>query len=487
MIYFLFLGDAMLIRTFNKITVALSLVTGFVFCASLDIYQDGARYRTIPTGRYLGFGKGVSTSCEGKELSLTKSGECSPKERLCKLRDEVQVLQAEEASVRYASEALEKMLSLAKPTEIDASRWIDAATKIGKHKSELLTKQLKLSKVIQAKRQLFSRQAPSAKPLFLQKKCAGELELTIPAGMIGARLLYEADTSDPTAITIRQYIALSNRSGIDIVAKEARLYARSYRTYLKPQVFSPWIAQREPERRYAKSRAVKKMAYAEAAMLNEAGDIAPVAPATNVGAVMHTGYKNYQLSGIELPSTGEEIRVKVADYSVPAQCELVSYPYRDPQVYRACSFSPKSSIESHRWRIQKQKRLVSDQAYGTYRDGKYLLNVERVEELLIDRKPIVKRDRSSGIFGGSIRKKDGFVLQVTNISSETKTVKITERIPTSTTDKIKVKLLKVEGADSHTLQKDGRVELLVSLAPNAHKEIRVMFELRYDKETKVVY
>ncbi len=472
------------IRTFSRITVALSLTTSFAFCASLDIYQDGAKYRTIPTERYLGFTKGVSAFCEGKELSLTKSGKCSPKERLCKLRDEVQVLQAEETSMRYASEALEKMLSLVKPTEIDASKWIDAATKIGKQKSELLAEQQRLSEAIQAKRQLFSRQAPSTKPLFLQKKCAGGLELTIPGGMIGARLLYEADTSDPAAITIRQYIALSNHSGIDIVAKEAHLYARSYRVYLKPQAFSPWIAQRAPERRYTKSRAVNKIAYAETVM---AEDMAPVTLATNVGAVMHTGYKNYQLSGIELPSTGEEIRVKVADYTVLARCELVSYPYSDPQVYRACSFSPKSPIESHRWRIEKQKRLVSDQAYGTYRDGKYLLNVNREEELLIDRKPIVKRDRSNGIFGGSIRKKDGFVLQVTNLSSETKTVKITERIPTSTTDKIKVKLLKVEGADSHTLQKDGRVELLVSLAPKAHKEIRVMFELRYDKETKVVY
>ena len=455
--------------------------------SSLDIYQDGAKYRTIPADRYLGFGKGVTAVCEGQDLALTRLGACSQKERLCKLQYEVQAAGSAVKAVQDTSETLERLLSLAKPTEIDAAKWIAAAAKIGTYKSELSAKEAKLSGDLQAKQRAFVRQAPSLQPLFLQKKCAGELELTIPAGMIGARLLYEADTSDPAAITIRQYIALSNHSGIDIVAKEAHLYARSYRTYLKPQVFSPWIAQREPERRYAKSRAVKKMAYAEATMLNEVGDIAPVAPATNVGAVMQTGYKNYQLSGIELPSTGEEIRVKVADYSVPAQCELVSYPYRDPQVYRACSFSPKSPIESHRWRIEKQKRLVSDQAYGTYRDGKYLLNVDREEELLIDRKPIVKRDRSSGIFGGSIRKKDGFVLQVTNISSETKTVKITERIPTSTTDKIKVKLLKVEGADSHTLQKDGRVELLVSLAPKAHTEIKVLFELRYDKEIKVSY
>jgi len=231
------------------------------------------------------------------------------------------------------------------------------------------------------------------------------------------------------------------------------------------------------------------MAYAEAVTSSDKADaaMAPVEPVPNVGTVMQTGYRDYHISGIELPSTGEEIKIKVADYNAVATCELVSYPYRDTRVYNACSFSPKSPIESDRWRIQKNRRLVSDQAYGEYRDSKYLLNVDVEDEVLVQRKPVVKRDKSSGIFGGSTRKKDGFELVLTNLSGQAKKIKIIERIPTSTTDKIKTKLLKVEGADSHTLGKEGKLEMEVVLAPKTHQKIKVLFELSYDKDTKVSY
>ncbi len=461
---------------------------GTAFASTLDIYQDGAKYRMIPADSYLGFTKGIVAVCEGQTLSLKSAEECAENNRLCKAKKDITKLEIERNILRYESETLEKLITLSKPTQIDASKWIEAASKIGKHKAVLLAKEKHLSVQLQDKQAAFSRQAPSNKPLFLQKKCAGELELTIPAGYIGARLLYEADTSNPASISVKQYIALSNRSGIDIIAKEGHIYAKSYRVYLHPQQFQPWIARIQQERRAVKkSRALSKMSYAEAPMESAGADMAAVEPVANVGSLVQMGYKNYQLSGIELPSTGEEIKIKLAEYTVPATCTLVSYPYRDTQVYQACRFTPKTAIESNRWRIEKNKRLVSDQAYGAYREGKYLLNVDVDDEVVIHRKPIVKRDRSSGIFGGSIRKKDGFVLDLTNLSNQTKKIRIIERIPTSTTDKIKVKLLQVEGADSHKPGKDGRVDIVVSLAPKAHKKVKVLFELSYDKNTKVRY
>jgi len=76
---------------------------------------------------------------------------------------------------------------------------------------------------------------------------------------------------------------------------------------------------------------------------------------------------------------------------------------------------------------------------------------------------------------------------LTNLSDQTKEVKIIERIPTSTTDKIQSKLLRVEGASSHRLLKDGKLEITLKLAPHAYQEIKVLFELSYDKATKVSY
>ena len=461
-----------------------------VSASTLDIYQDGAKYRMIPTSSYLGFTKGVTAVCEGQDIAVTALGECSQNERLCKLRKSLDETGLAYDALRYESETLEKLISLSKLTQAEATKWIEAASKIGKQKATLEEKKRQLAAQLEAQKRGFSQQAPSGKPLFLQHKCAGELELTLPVGSIGARLLYEADVSDPASIGVTQYIALSNQSGIDISAKEASLYARSYRVYLHPQQFRPWIAQVREHLRAKKSlRKAKREVYAEAAMVEDGvgGNMAPVMPVSGMGTVMQTGYKNYHISGLELPSTGEEIKVKVGEYKAATTCALVSYPYRDPRVYQACSFAPKSPIESHRWRIQRNKRLVSNQAYGVYRDGKYLLNVDIEEEVLVHRKPIVKRDRSSGIFGGTIRKKDGFELALTNLSSKTKMVKIIERIPTSTTDKIKVKLLSVEGTEKYTLQKDGKLEMDITLPPKAEQKVKVLFELRYDKEMKVSY
>jgi hypothetical protein len=471
-----------------SICVSTVMTTG-VFASTLEIYQDGAKYRMIPTDRFIGLTKRVDATCDGQSLLLSTSGECSETHRLCKEQSQLSVLENEKNSLLYASETLEKLVTISKPTEIDAGKWIEAATKIGKQKALLASQEKTASQKLQAATAAFFRQAPSRKPLFMQKKCVGELELTLPAGYIGAKLLYEADTSDPNAIGIKQFIALSNHSGIDIVAKEADIYAKSYRIYLRPQQFNPWIARIRKDLRLRKSMKKEKMAYAEPAMVNAGmgADAAPVEPVSEMGAVVQTGYKNYHISGIELPSTGEEIKVKIADYTTPAECAYVSYPYRDQRVYRACSFQPQSPIESNRWRIQKDKRLVSDQAYGEYRDGTYRLNVDIDDEVLVQRKPMVKKDRSSGIFGGSIRKKDGFELDITNIAATAKKITIIERIPTSTTDKIEIKLLSVEGASSHRLLADGRLEIEVALAPKKHQKIKVLFELRYDKDTKVSY
>ena len=480
----------MVTKNFKKVLLPIVLTPALSLAATLDIYQDGAKYRMIPASSYLGFATGVTAVCEGQDITVTALGECSQNERLCKLRKSLEEASLAYDASRYELETLEKLISLSKPTQIEASKWIEAASKVGKKRATLEAQKRQLAAQLEAKKSTFSRQAPSERPLFLQHKCAGELELTLPAGSIGARLLYEADVSDPASIGVTQYIALSNQSGIDISVKEASLYARSYKVYLRPQQFRPWIAQERAHLRVKKSlRKAKRESYVQTAMVEESvgNDMAPVIPAPHMGAVMQTGYKNYHISGLDLPSTGEEIKVKIADYKAAATCALVSYPYRDTRVYRACSFAPKSPIQSHRWRIQKNKRLVSDQAYGTYRDGKYLLSVDVEEEVLVHRKPIVKRDRSSGIFGGSIRKKDGFELTVTNLASQAKTIKIIERIPTSTTDKIKVKLLSVEGAENYTLKKDGKLEIEITLMPKAVQKVKVLFELRYDKEMKVSY
>ena len=66
---------------------------------------------------------------------------------------------------------------------------------------------------------------------------------------------------------------------------------------------------------------------------------------------------------------------------------------------------------------------------------------------------------------------------------------LTDRIPTSTTDEIKVKLLEIRSDKkvAYKMLKDGKIEMNVSLAPQERKKIEVLFELSYDKDMKVNY
>lgn len=107
---------------------------------------------------------------------------------------------------------------------------------------------------------------------------------------------------------------------------------------------------------------------------------------------------------------------------------------------------PKQEIVTDRWVLKQGRRLLAENAYGEYEDGRYLLYTDRDDSITIRRIQLPEKDRSSGIFGGEIRKKDGILLEVQNRSKEKKSLKIVERIPYSSTDKIEVKLLKVEGA-----------------------------------------
>ena len=130
---------------------------------------------------------------------------------------------------------------------------------------------------------------------------------------------------------------------------------------------------------------------------------------------------------------------------------------------------------------------MAENAYGEYEDGRYLLYTDRDDSITIRRIQLPEKDRSSGIFGGEIRKKDGILLEVQNRSKEKKSLKIVERIPYSSTDKIEVKLLKVEGAKRENLGEYGKLVLRVDLGPGEGKKVKILFELRYDKDLKIVY
>jgi hypothetical protein len=183
------------------------------------------------------------------------------------------------------------------------------------------------------------------------------------------------------------------------------------------------------------------------------------------------------------------VNVQVTSWTTAVECGIQAYPYAHTGAFQVCSFKPEQQIDSNVWKVKEGSVTLNEKARGVYRDGSYKLYTKKDEDIKILRKPIVQKERETGIFGGTARKKDGFVLTLTNKSDKEKTLRLIERIPTSTSDEIEVKLLEISSNEKidYKMLKEGKIEMEIALKPKESKKIEVLFEISYDKDLKIRY
>ena len=466
----------------------LVLTGGLSYASSLAIYQDSATYTFQPKASFIGFAEGIEAKCKGNVFPLNASSACPSDDRLCQelttLKGTAQKLKATQANLKV----LNTLVSLPQPTSFDAASWIESAKMVGTEQARLSIEEAILKQELALRSKDFERQAPTPNALSSRQSCPEELELTFPYGQLSFSSFYEADIVDKKSITVTQYLSIINKSGIDMQADDAMFYYRSAHRYIRPIHFSPWIVSKyipRSKRSYAKAKrdaVIDPEPMAEMAMSMVASDApAPVAKYLNA--------REYQIKNLSLPSTGMPIDVQVLQWKAPLQCDIRVYPYRNTTAFHTCTFAPKLQIDNNQWKVKAAQTTINDKAVGEYRKGKYTLYTQAELDIKVERKPIVQREKTTGIFGGTARKKDGFTVNVTNKSDKPKTVTVTERIPTSTTEEIKVKLLEVRSDKkvNYKLLKDGEIEIKLTLAAHENKEIEVLFEISYDKDLKISY
>jgi len=265
-------------------------------------------------------------------------------------------------------------------------------------------------------------------------------------------------------------------------------YYRSANQYVNPRHFSPWVVSKyvpRPKRMYKKARAnaAPMMELSMVADSEMGGDIMP-AP-----VVSYEDAREYKITNLQLPSTGVALDVDVVSWKAALSCEVRVYPYMNTKAFQMCSFTPKYQIDANAWKVKSGTEVINEHAVGEYSKGKYHLYTKVEDDIKIIRRPIVKKERETGIFGGTARKKDGFSLTLTNKSNKTKVLTLIERIPTSTTTEIKSKLLgvKSEKKVDYKMLKNGEIEMHITLNANEIEKIDVLFEISYDKDLKVKY
>jgi hypothetical protein len=312
------------------------------------------------------------------------------------------------------------------------------------------------------------------------------VKVTFPRGSVVFKSYYEAEFLKEDDVKVTQFLSLTNRTGLDIVAEEATFYHRLSQRTVRPIHFNPWIvSEYQPPVVRQYSKAMPKRAAIDAPVMEMMAEdvVAPAPVAEYVDA------REYKINNLTLPSTGDPINVPLSSWNSTTECGLHVYPYARTTVYEQCSFIPQTQIENHTWMLKEGDAIVNSRAIGEYSDKRYNLYTKIDEDIKVTRKPIVRKEKDTGFFGSTIRKKDGYSLTLINKSDKEKTLTVTERIPTSTTEEIKVKLLGItsEKRVDYTLLKDGKVEIKIVLAPGEERKVEVLFELSYDKEMKVHY
>ena len=457
--------------------------------STLSVYQDKTRYTYTSNRTYLGMTKNIAAKCDGERMETLSLLHCPKHERLCNLSTGVGNAEIEVSKIQQTGETLEKLLTLAQPDKIDATAWIEAAERIGETKAVLQSKAKIANAELKMKSKQYNRQAPSRQALLSGKVCASELELTLPYGYVSFSTMYEAEFKNDKEVKVTQKLSILNRSGIDIKADKATFYHRAASQHLHVINFDPWIVSKyEP---HPKRRMLQKSVMSDAAMNGEV-EMMSVAAAVPPRGKMKASYvdaREYSISNLVLPSSGVAVDVDLVSWVAPANCTLKAYPYLNTHAFTVCSFTPKHQIETDRWKIKAGKVTINDKAVGQYNNGKYDLYTKKDEDIKIVRRPIVKNERETGIFGTTVRKKDGYVLTLTNKSDKEKKLMLIDRIPTSTNEAIRVKLLKVRSKEKidYTLGKEGKVALNLHFAAKESKKIEILFEISYDKELKVRY
>ena len=471
----------------SKPFIGFLLLGGLSYASSLAVYQDNTFYTYAPKSSFIGFTKNVSAKCEGSSIGVVPMMLCPEEERLCQSFHRVHGLKQDLRVNQSNSKILEKFISLPEPSNIDAESWISSAKLLAQEEASLGEEKERLIKEVKQEAQRFSRQAPSTVAQRTETLCKKELALKIPYGYVSFSTSYEANMEE-NEVTVTQNLAITNRSGIDIQADTAIFYYRSANQYVRPVHFSPWIVSKyvpRPKKVYKKARinAAPMMELSMVADSEMGGDIMP-AP-----VVSYEDAREYKISNLSLPSTGVALDVQVLAWKAALKCEVKAYPYRNMKAFHVCSFTPKYQIDANRWKVKSGTEVINENAVGEYSEGKYQLYTKVEEDIKIVRKSMVKKERTTGIFGGTARKKDGFTLTLTNKSDKVKTFTLIERIPTSTTTEIKSKLLSIKSEKKvdYTLSKEGEIKMPITLAAHENRKIDVLFEISYDKDLKVRY
>ena len=463
-----------------RLSLILSLSSVMLMASSLDIYSDKSFYTYQPKDSFIGFNTNIKAKNSLGSLELIKKNSCSENSNLCNEHTNLQALHVRLNQLTKERSILDTLVSQYSPdTSIDADSTIKTASKIASRMATIAQESKNLQKEIQNASSQFAKHAPSKEALFYSQKPQSEVTLTINRGLyFQSEYLLDIDKGK-----LEHSLLLSNRSGVDIVADEVKLFAKPAGYISAPTRFYPRkIRIAQPQAKRSEMR--KEMTMMAMAEMGDA--VAAPAPMANQALhVSKTETRSYRLENLTLPSDGKEKKIPVDLEKLHIDSYLTWYPYNSSNVYKTARFTPKQTIESRQWKVRHNQELIENAPIR--KDGKeILINVAIDYDIETKRKTIHEFSEDKGIFSSDRLKEEGFKLTLTNRSKVDKKVKITERIPLSTEEEIQVSLEKLNVPYEYD-KKTGKLIINAYVKANQAQTIDVIYTIRYPKETQIFY
>jgi len=460
-----------------RFSLALYLSSLFLVASTLDIYSDRSFYTYQPQESFIGFNTALSAKDSSGTLELIKRKHCKNDVALCQESSALQALHVKLNQITKEQEVLKSLVSQYQPkTTIDAEQTIQTARKIASRMARLQEKKKNLQLEIQYANTQFAKHAPSKEALFFAQKPLSNVTLDIKRGL-GFTSQYLLDMDQKT---LEHALLITNRSGVDIEAKEVKLFAKSAGYIGAPIAFYPHVIQLAPP---PQKRAIAQKSMPMMAMDTMA---APVNEALSGSLhVSKEATRSYRMKDLSLPSDGKEKKVPVSLEKLPVTSKLTWHPYSSSNVYRSARITPKQSIESNRFKVRQNGELIENAPI--LKEGKDIVIHTAIDyDIETKREKITDFSEDKGIFNSHRLKKEGFKLTLTNHSKFSKELEITERIPLSTQEEIVVTLEALHVKHTYD-KKSGKLSMNITLKPETSKEIKVHYTIRYPKEGQLYY
>jgi hypothetical protein len=266
----------------------------------------------------------------------------------------------------------------------------------------------------------------------------------------------------------------TNRSGVDIKANTAHMLPSFLNASLGVPEFDPWYVrsyENMPQAKNLRMAAVPMMASADAVVMEQ--------------VVSREAPSQFKITNFNLPSDGKAKKFVLDSANVSVESRLAVYPFINTTVFRETVFTPKTELYGTKWRVVKGND-VYENVYAKFEEGKIRLAAGIDKDISIKRKDIPLTRESDGIFGSKKRMKRGFTIEAANISPETKSFTIIERVPVSGDDRIVIENIAVNGQKVQ-VEQDGKLIIPLELGAGMATVYKVTFEIVADRNLDVVF